>query len=356
MKRIGIVVTNLAGSGAEKVALAQAKLFEDNNFSVVLFILDNVKKYKTSEYNFPIIPLSKGKDVYKILGKAGDRIYAKILKSKMEKIGKFDLIISNLPRADRVVKYLDHENKYFVIHMSYKTELEKFTKKRAKKKLQVYQWLYKNEKLITVAKSIIPELDVLNIDYLEAKTIYNPFDFESIVEKGKEVLDMAEPYMIAPSAFRRQKRYDILFEALRQTKTQVKLIILAAKTKEAQAMIQAYGLENRVEILGFQQNPYKYMKHAKLLVLSSEREGLPTVMIESLILGTPVVSTDCPTGPKEILVGALSHWLVPVNDSAALAKKIDEALESSIEIDMNELERFSKVSIFEQYVKLLKEQ
>jgi glycosyltransferase involved in cell wall biosynthesis len=63
------------------------------------------------------------------------------------------------------------------------------------------------------------------------------------------------------------------------------------------------------------------MKKEKLTLLTSEREGLPTVIIESLICGTPVISTDCPSGPREILTGELAEWLVPVNKLIILAGK-----------------------------------
>jgi len=118
-------------------------------------------------------------------------------------------------------------------------------------------------------------------------------------------------------------------------------------------MIKQRDLEDRVEILGFQQNPYKYIKNAKLLVLSSDREGLPTVVIESLILGTPVVSTDCPTGPGEILTGDLAKWLVPVRDSDTLAKKINQALDSNIIIDKSHIEKFNLTNIQKEYSLLL---
>lgn len=118
-------------------------------------------------------------------------------------------------------------------------------------------------------------------------------------------------------------------------------------------LIKEYKVAERVKVLGFQTNPFPYFKHAKLTVLSSDREGLPTVVIESLILGTPVVSTDCPTGPREILKGSLSNWLVPVADVNALAKKIDEALTSDIAIEEQHIKDFTSRIIVGKYKKLL---
>jgi len=347
-KKIAIVVTNLASSGAEKIALTQAKLFREYGHEVVLFLVDNIKKYDTSDCDFTIETLSGGKNTYKVLGKVGDRIYAEILKSKMNEYGGFDLLISNLPRADRVVKLLDHPNKYFVIHTSYKTELEKFAIKRSGKKSKLYRYLYEGENVITVSKEIVSDLDKLHIHYKKALTIYNPFSFEEIRSKGEEAIDLDFDYIISPTAFRKEKRYDVMLDAFKQIKKPIKLLILANAHPKLEMMIRDRGLEERVVMLGFQQNPYKYIKRAKLLVLSSEREGLPTVMIESLILGTPVVATNCPTGPSEILTGELSRWLVPVNDPDMLAQKITEALETDICIDESILEKFNKHTVYEQ--------
>jgi len=353
MKKVAIVVTNLASSGAEKIALTQAKLFKEHGHEVVLFLVDNVKEYDTEDCEFPIETLTSGKNTYKVLGKVGDRIYAEILQKKMQDYGGFDIIISNLPRADRVVKLLNHPNKYYVIHTSYKTELEKFANRRGQKKSRLYQYLYANEKIITVANAIIDDFDNLRIPYKQAITIYNPFSFEYIREKGKEEIDLDFEYIISPTAFRKEKRYDIMLDAFKMLEHDIKLVILANRDSRLEAMIKERELEDRVVILGFQQNPYKYIKNAKLLVLSSEREGLPTVVIESLILGTPVVATDCPTGPSEILTGDLEKWLVPMEDPKALAEKIDEALESEIVIDETLLNKFNKKTIYEQFEALL---
>jgi glycosyltransferase involved in cell wall biosynthesis len=296
--------------------------------------------------------LTKKKDTYKFLGKVGDYIYAKILQSKMKDYGKFDIVISNLPRADRVVKLLNHPNKYFVIHMSYKAEIDKFKALRAKKKLKLYQYLYGNEQLITITEAMNQDLYDLDIKYKSVQTIYNPFDFDEIRYKAKESIDIDYDYIISPSAFREQKRYDVLLDAFTKINSDIRLLILAKSHPKLIKMIEQRGLKDRVEILGFQQNPYKYIKNAKLLVLSSDREGLPTVLIESLIIGTPVVSTNCPTGPSEILTDDLAKWLVPIENANILSDTIDKALYSYSEIEDKNIEKFNKDRVYKQFLQL----
>lgn len=354
-KNIAIVVTDLGGNGAEKSVLNRAKILYENGHNVVLFLIENVKVYDIDNYKFPIIALTKHKDTFKFLGKIGDYIYAKILKSKMKQFDKFDIIFSHLPRADRVVKLLKHPNKYFVIHMSYKAELEKFSKRRARKKLKLYRYLYKDEKIITVSQAMVKDFDTLDIKYKSAEVIYNPFDFEEIRLKGQEVIELDDDYIISASAFKKQKRYDVLLDAFQLLKHDIKLVILTEPHSKLVKMINKRGLEDKVIILGFQQNPYKYIKNAKLLVLASDREGLPRVIVESLILGTAVVSTDCPTGPAEVLVDKLSRWLVPTNNPKLLAQKIDEALDENIQIEDYIVEKFGKQNIYKKLERLSKE-
>ncbi len=351
-KSIAIIVTNLAGSGGEKVAIAQAKLFREKGHYVVLFLIEDVQTYDTIDFNFPIIVLTKRKNMYKGLGKIGDRIYAKILESKMKQLGEFDIVFSHLPRADKVVKYLNHPNKYFVIHTSYRTEIDKLKSPRANKKLKLYRELYHNENLIIVSRGMIVDFNELGIKYKSIRTIYNPFDIEEIRQKGNEEVSLDYEYVISASAFREGKRYDVLLDALKMMKQDIKLLVIANVNSKLKEMIRKRGLEDRVVMVGFQQNPYKYIKNAKLLLLSSDREGLPTVVIESLILGTPVVSTDCPTGPSEILTDELAHWLVSVENPQALAAKIDEALVSDIYIRDESIEKFDKETIYLEYKRL----
>ena len=131
--------------------------------------------------------------------------------------------------------------------------------------------------------------------------------------------------------------------------------LLTKLNAELDHLIRAHGLADRVVVAGFQKNPYPWMQQAKISVLSSDSgEALPTVLIESLVCGTPVVSADCPYGPNEILTGPLARWLVPVNDAAALRAKIEEALASEIVVDQETLAKFSHEVVMRQYVGLMR--
>jgi glycosyltransferase involved in cell wall biosynthesis len=141
------------------------------------------------------------------------------------------------------------------------------------------------------------------------------------------------PVVLAVGRLNEQKDFFTLLRAfaiLRQSK-EARLIILGEGEDRAglETLIRELKLEQDVSMPGFLQNVYDFMAHANLLVSSSAWEGLPTVIIEALALGTPVVATDCPGGTSEILEGGRYGKLVEVAQPEALAKAMLETLASS---------------------------
>ena len=113
------------------------------------------------------------------------------------------------------------------------------------------------------------------------------------------------------------------------------------------------GISDRVLFEGYVTNPYKYLATARLFVLSSRHEGMPTVLVEALSLGTPVVSTDCPTGPGELLNGGELGYLCKPEDSSALADLIQKGLDNPISVQSNIVERYSITSATDAYLKAM---
>jgi glycosyltransferase involved in cell wall biosynthesis len=91
---------------------------------------------------------------------------------------------------------------------------------------------------------------------------------------------------------------------------------------EVKALAKRFRLEGSVYFLGWQDNPFKFMKRASLFVLSSDYEGFPNALIEAMAVGCPVISTDCISGPAEVLKGGEYGVLVPPNDENAMARAI----------------------------------
>lgn len=358
MRKIGLIATNLAGSGAEKVVLHLAEMFEKQGDEVHIFLLEDVISYDVKGAKIHV--LSKDRSLFKLFKGFGDKLLAKKLKSMINAIEtegqKFDLFLSNLPAADRVVVKADLPHCRYLIHTSYSMELREFRQRgkirRAVKKEKLYRSLYEGKDLIAVSEGIKKDLDKMGIGYASCEVIYNPFNIEAIRELGEEetVHEIEGEYLLCASAFRPVKRHDILLEAYSKLTDPLPLKLLCNPDPKLEKMIDTLGIRNKVEILGFTKNPYPVIKNAKLLILSSEREGLPTVLIESLILGTPIVSTNCHSGPSEILTGDLSVYLARVNDPDDLSQKIASALNFYPEIEESVLEKFSMDSIYRKYV------
>lgn len=143
-------------------------------------------------------------------------------------------------------------------------------------------------------------------------------------------VDGAEPVIVAAGRLTDQKGFDTLIEAFARLRTRVSARLWIAGqgvlAEELRAQVRRLGLEGEVELAGFVPNPFPYIRRSRVFALSSRFEGLPTVLIEAMALGTRVVATDCPSGPAEILDGGRWGRLVPVDDAPALAAALEEAI------------------------------
>jgi len=140
------------------------------------------------------------------------------------------------------------------------------------------------------------------------------------------------PVILGVGRLTRQKDFPTLIKAFATVRAErpCHLVIIGeGRDRPALERLAAgLGIEDDVDLPGFAENPYAYMSRAALFVLSSLWEGSPNVLTEALSLGVPVVSTDCPSGPSEILAGGHHGHLVPVGDPQALAEAMLETLDS----------------------------
>jgi glycosyltransferase involved in cell wall biosynthesis len=136
-----------------------------------------------------------------------------------------------------------------------------------------------------------------------------------------------------------------------------RLVILGEGEERAslKAMVRDLGIEDVVDLPGFVKNPYAYMSKAKVLVLSSAWEGFGNVLVEAMAVGTPVVATNCPSGPAEILENGKYGQLVKVSDAKAMAEGILAELDgpANTELLQHRARQFSYDKIADQYLELL---
>lgn len=159
--------------------------------------------------------------------------------------------------------------------------------------------------------------------------IYNPVVTQQMLALAEAPLDHPwfapnePPVILAVGRLAPQKEFDVLLQAFAglRRERRARLLILGEGELRSKLEMQARGLRvaDDVALPGFEPNPYAYMRRANLFVLTSRFEGLPNSLIQAMACGVPVVSTDCPSGPSEILENGRWGRLVPVGDVEALA-------------------------------------
>jgi glycosyltransferase involved in cell wall biosynthesis len=149
--------------------------------------------------------------------------------------------------------------------------------------------------------------------------------------------DTAVPVILGAGRLTVQKDFASLLRAFARLRASrsCRLIILGDGRQERllKELAVELGIEEDLSLPGFTTNPYAYMARAELFVLSSRWEGSPNVLTEAMALGTPVVATDCPSGPRETLDGGRYGPLVPVGDWQALAEAMAQSLDNPIDSD-----------------------
>lgn len=178
----------------------------------------------------------------------------------------------------------------------------------------------------------------LSVPAERVHTLYNPVVDGKITEAAKAPVDepwFAEgepPVVLGVGRLGPEKDFATLLRAIANVRRErdVRLIILGEGAERASltALADELGITDDVKLPGFVDNPFSYMARASLYVLSSVREGLPGALIQAMACGTPVVATDCPSGPAEVLERGQYGELVPMRDPTALAAAIVRSLDA----------------------------
>jgi glycosyltransferase involved in cell wall biosynthesis len=202
----------------------------------------------------------------------------------------------------------------------------------------------------------------LSLESIEV--IYNPTISPQLSEKSQESIGHPwfapgqSPVVLGVGRLEQQKDFPTLIHAfakVRQMQT-AKLVILGSGREEKKllSLVNELKLNEDVAMLGFVDNPYAYMAKSAVFVLSSAWEGFGNVIVEAMAVGTPVVSTNCPNGPEEILDNGKYGELVPVGDSQAMAEAILRVLLGEIKsVDSDWLEQFKLETVAQKYLDVL---
>lgn len=236
--------------------------------------------------------------------------------------------------------------------------------KRLVAKLSIAILYRKADNLIAVSKDAAAEVaELAGIPSTKVVPIYNPIVTEKMYRDSNQTISHPflsgnVPILLSIGRLSNEKDYPTLLLALTKVLQHepVKLVIIGEGPERAslEALIQKWNLTNDVDLLGHVDNPYPWYRYAELLVLSSTREGLPTVLIEALALGTKIVSTDARTGPREILQNGKLGTLVPTSNPDALAEAIRQTLHTpKAPVTKNILKPYTTENAIASYRKVL---
>ena len=347
---------HLSMGGEERVLLSVLKNLVELNYDVDLLITWNHGENNLFENEIPekvnykfLFDNYNGKnklikEIYRIRAKA---TYLK----KVEKIikeNKYDVIIDY---SSNLLKYNNFDIKVPVfawIHFSLT-----FGEKLSADKIEKYKKQYKKyDKILAICDTMRDEfVEILGMDKNKVELVYNPIDLEAIRKKAENIDKKYENYLkqdyfLQVSRLTEQKQPEHLVDIyykLKQRGIKEKLYFIGngEKVELIKQKIKEYKLEDDVILLGQIENPYPFFKNAKLFVHTGKYEGLPTVLLESLAFGTPVVAYDCPTGPKDIL-GKNSEYgkLIPLNDKDVFVEKVCELMN-----DDEKYKNYRKISL-----------
>ena len=195
--------------------------------------------------------------------------------------------------------------------------------------------------IVAVSSGVADDLaEATGIPRHSIDVIYNPVVTPEVAASARASVDHPwlapgqPPVVIGIGRLAPKKDFPTLLRAFAAARGEerARLLILGEgpERSELESLVRSLGLESDVALPGFVDNPYAYLAHASLFVLSSRWEGLPTVLIEAMFCGTPVISTDCPSGPREILCDGRYGTLVPVGDVASLAEAIRAGIRGEI--------------------------
>lgn len=315
--RILILLPNFQYGGGEKISLNLAQEFKKNQIEVT-FISQFIEGEFTEEIkkNYFIIKLSKSYFIS----------FLKLLYFLFVK--KYDALISNYFPLNTIASLAGFISFTKVLCLEHSPPT--LTPFINNKKYKFFTLLFYNlaHKIICVSEGI--KNDIINNTYVfknKLLTIYNP-----IPDHGYRITNnRSEKFkIISVGRLKYQKNHFLLIDAIKLLNENIKKnisvsIIGDGELKEKlENYIKKNNLNNIIKILGFKNNPMKYVAKSNLFILSSDYEGLPTVLIEASYTGIDIISTDCPYGPSEILKNYSNSTLVSVKNRNMLCSSIEK--------------------------------
>ena len=323
------------------------KYIKSQKISSFIYFFRTLGK-KNKLFNFPLYALMLFFDFY----------YYHTKVKKIANDGKYDYTISFYQFLPAYLTNIKSSKHIIWLHGSVEHffgGIKNIFKKNYEKKLNKYDYI------VTIANEMKEQLESFypNLQKNKIKRIYNPFDFEEIYKKMNDVNSlndkekelMKDDFICTVGRLDEGQKdfmtlinaYELLYKS---NKIKEKLYIVGdgPNRNDLVAMVKTKNLEQNILFLGKKMNPYIWMRKAKIFILSSKFEGLPTVLVEAMACETFIISSNCKTGPKEILCSGECGDLFEVGNVQELANKVEYVLN-------NEEYRFEKINKAKERIK-----
>lgn len=370
MKKVFFLIPTLGGGGAERVMFYLLKSVDRSKFipSLILFERDGELLLQLpSDINIMVLKSDKN-ILWRIWGFTWFILASRF--SLLAKTEKPDVVVSFMWYANlialmaRLFSRIDYRvivSERYGLTVSYEGKLIEFLRRI------IIHFIYpRSDSIIVNSKEMGRQLiQKFGIPQNKVAIIYNPIDICRVTEFSKEKVDRLWhkekiPIIIGIGRLTPQKGFSYLIKTIHKVSEEgvpCSLIILGQgkEERELKNLVIELEMESKIFFLGFQQNPYKYLAHSSIFILSSLYEGFPNVLLEALALGKPCIATRCPTGPDEIITDEVDGLLIPPADEDALAVAIkrllvDEELRKKLgEAGRRRAEDFKVDKIVKQY-------
>ncbi|MEE1476685.1 glycosyltransferase [Fusobacterium sp.] len=343
MKKILVIMNNLAGGGAEKLLIKLLEKFNKNKYEITLFLLNNegiylreLKKFKEIKFSYLTNEINKKERIYRIrklvhkLKKLYFCLFPNYMFNKRLGKNKYDvgiaylegpttLFLSNLKNCNKKIAWVHTDLKKHRI-------LSKYLERRAYKKVDNIVCVSNDSKISM--DELYPELSK------KIEVICNPIDKEEIIYKANEkrinIFNKEKLSLISIGRLVNVKGYDLLLQAhnnLIKEGMDYNLYILGEgeEREKLESYIKENNLEKNTFLLGFKENPYPFLKEADIFISSSRYEGYPLGLCEALCLEKPIIATKC-TGSLEILENGKYGLLAEVDSVESIKKNIKKMI------------------------------
>ncbi len=334
MIKILFLIPNLGHGGAERVLVNLVNHLDKSKFDVTVQTMFDVGIYQSQ-----LVPEVKYKGGFKWYFRGNTLVYKlfspKFLYRRYVK-EHYDIIVSYLegPSARVVSGCTDASTKLISwIHIEQNTR--KYASKVFRSEKEAQSCYDRFDRFVCVADTVRKDFTSLFDLKVPVDVLYNTVETDIIREKKDEPVEDIQfskdcVNLCSVAKLMKTKGYDRLVNIQRRLKdegikTHVYIVGKGEELEPLTAQIKENGLEDNWTFIGFRQNPYKYVANADLYVCSSRREGFSTAVTESLIIGTPVVSTDC-SGAKELLGYHNEYGIVTDNNEDALYEGLKKML------------------------------